>query len=255
MKTARRGGRAARSCVVIGDWGIDMQQTSRRQFVAASLAGLPMLAHASSAAPAALAAQAAPSGQAPVLIDPVLDRTIATVRELVAEGDARPASRKASARAIEATLGIQAAHIALHYDAQVRRGLRRREARVGRAALIEEMVKSAHDHQRHTVTHELVDAALTQLEQGGFSGVLYELQRAVRAARLNAPDVIQAAALRPVQFDFCADVKRAIEVAEIAAGLICAVAVLEPALFLEPFCAAAGLVVAAYKAMEWWWCS
>ena len=232
-----------------------MQQTSRRQFVAASLAGLPMLAHASSAAPAAFAAKAAPSGQgAPVLIDPVLDRTIATVRELVAEGDARPASRKASARAIEATLGIQAAHVALHYDAQVRRGLRRRQAQVGRAALIEELVKSARDHQRHAVTHELVDTALTQLEQGGFSGVLLELQRAVRAARLNAPDAIQAAALRPAQFDFCADVKRAIEVAEIAAGLICAMAVLEPALFLEPFCAAAGLVVAAYKAMEWWWC-
>jgi hypothetical protein len=214
-----------------------------------------MLAHASSAAPAAFAAQAAPSGQgAPVLIDPVLDRTIATVRELVAEGDARPASRKASARAIEATLGIQAAHIALHYDAQVRRGLRRRQARVGRAALIEEMVKSARDHQRHAVTHELVDAALTQLEQGGFSGVLRELQRAVRAARLNAPDPIQAAALRPAQFDFCADVKRAIEVAEIAAGLICAMAVLEPALFLEPFCAAAGLALAAYKALEWWYC-
>jgi hypothetical protein len=231
-----------------------MQQTSRRQFVAASLAGLPMLAHASSA-PAAFAAQAAPSGQgAPVLIDPVLDRTIATVRELVAEGDARPASRKASARAIEATLGIQAAHVALHYDAQVQRGLRRRQARVGRAALIEEMVKSARDHQRHTVTHELVDTALTQLEQGGFSGVLRELQRAIRAARLNAPDAIQAAALRPAQFDFCADVKRAIETAEIAAGLICAMAVLEPALFLEPFCAAAGLALAAYKALEWWYC-
>ena len=214
-----------------------------------------MLAHASSAAPAAFAAQAAPFGQgAPVLIDPVLDRTIATVRELVAEGDARPASRKASARAIEATLGIQAAHVALHYDAQVQRGLRRRQARVGRAALIEEMVKSARDHQRHTVTHELVDTALTQLEQGGFSGVLRELQRAIRAARLNAPDAIQAAALRPAQFDFCADVKRAIETAEIAAGLICAMAVLEPALFLEPFCAAAGLALAAYKALEWWYC-
>ena len=70
----------------------------------------------------------------PVLVDPVLDQTITTLRELVAEGDAKPASRKASARAIEATLGIQAAHIGLHYDAQLQRGLRRRQARVGRAA-------------------------------------------------------------------------------------------------------------------------
>ena len=50
-------------------------------------------------------------------MDPVLDQTITTLRELVAEGEAKPASRKASARAIEATLGIQAAHIGLHYDA------------------------------------------------------------------------------------------------------------------------------------------
>jgi len=30
--------------------------------------------------------------------------------------------------------------------------------------------------------------------------------------------------------------------------------VLEPTLALEPFCAAAGFVVASYKLMYWWWC-
>ncbi len=213
-----------------------------------------MLAYASSAAPAAFAPQPAARGPGgPILVDPVLDQTITTLRELVAEGEARPASRKQSARAIEATLGIQAAHIGLHYDAQLQRGLRRREARVGRAALIDEMVRSARDHKHHTVTHELVDAVLTKLEQGGLSGCLRDLQRTLRAARLNGPDAFQAAML-PAQFDFCADVKRAIEFAEIAAGIICAIAVLEPTLALEPFCAAAGLVVASYKALEWWWC-
>jgi hypothetical protein len=232
-----------------------MQQTSRRQFVTASLAGLPMLAYSSAAAPAPFAPQVAARGPGgPILVDPVLDQTIATTRELVAEGEARPASRKQSARAIEAMLGIQAAHIGLHYDAQLQRGLRRRQARVGRAALIDEMVRSARDHNRQTVTHELVDAVLTTLEQGGFSACLRELQRTVRAARLNAPDAFQVAMLRPAQFDFCADVKRAIEFAEIAAGIICSLAVLEPTLALEPFCAAAGLVLATYKAMEWWWC-
>ena len=104
-------------------------------------------------------------------MDPVLDQTITTLRELVAEGEAKPASRKASARAIEATLGIQAAHIGLHYDAQLQRGLRRRQARVGRAALIDEMVRSAHDHKRHAVTHELVDAVLTKLGAGRILGL------------------------------------------------------------------------------------
>jgi hypothetical protein len=231
-----------------------MQQPSRRQFVAASLGGLPMLAYAS-AAPAAFSPQAPSSGRSgPIRVDPVLDQTITTLRELVAEGDAKPASRKASARAIEATLGVQAAHIGLHYDAQVQRGLRRRLARDGRAALIDELVRSAHDHKRHTVTHEQVDAVLTKLEQGGFSGCLRDLQRALRAARLNAPDALQAAALRPAQYDFCSDCRMMIEAAEIAAGIICSIAVLEPTLFLEPFCAAAGLLVAAYKAMYWWWC-
>ena len=231
-----------------------MQQKSRRQFVTASLAGLPMLAYSSSA-PAAIPLQGAAAGQGgPLLVDPVLDQTITSLRELVAEGDAKPSSRKASARAIEVTLGVQAAHIALHYDPQLQRALRRRQARVGRAALIDEMVRSAREHKHDAVTHELVDTVLTKLEQGGFAGCLRDLQRALRAARLNAPDAFQAATLRPAQFDFCADCRMMIEFAEVAMGIICSIAVLEPTLALEPFCAAAGFVVASYKLMYWWWC-
>jgi hypothetical protein len=236
-----------------------MQQTSRRQFVAASLAGLPMIAHAGStalAAPSQAAPrQAAARQTATALVDPVLEQSLATARELVAEGNATPSARKANTRALEATLGIQAAHIGLHYDAQIQRALRRRLARVGRAAVIEEVVKFTRDHHQQGVTHELVDTALTALTRDGFSGRLKDLQRALRVARLNAPDAVQAAALLPGQFDFCADVRRAIELAEIAAGIACAIAVLEPSLGGEPFCAAAGLLVAIYKAMEWWWCS
>lgn len=231
-----------------------MQQTSRRQFVAASLAGLPMLAHASAAAPAALSTQAASGQPRNVLVDPVLEQTFQTLRELAAEGQAKPSSRKASARAIEATLGVQAAHIALHYDPQLQRALRRRAARVGRAALIDELVRSAHDHQRHTVTHEQVEVVLTKLEQGGFAGCLRDLQRALRAARLNAPDAVQAASLLPAQYDFCSDLRWVIEIAEQAAAIICSIAMLEPTWALEPFCAAAGLAVATYKAMQWMWC-
>jgi hypothetical protein len=233
---------------------LDMQQTSRRQFVTASLAGLPMLAHASAAAPATFAPQAAARVQGSALVDPVLDQTVTTLRELVAEGEAKPSARKASARAIEATLGVQAAHIGLHYDSQLQRALRRRQARVGRAALIDQMVRSAHDHKRHSVTHEQVDLVLTKLEQGGFAGCLRDLQRAVRAARLNAPDAVQAVALLPGQYDFCADLRWVIEIAEQAAAIICSLAVLEPTWALEPFCAAAGLAVAMYKAMQWIWC-
>lgn len=213
-----------------------------------------MLAYSSSAATAAFAPQAPARGQGPVLVDPVLDSTIATLRELVAEGDARPASRKASARGIEAILGVQAAHVGLHYDAQVQRALRRREARVGRAVLIDDLVRSAHNHQRHSVTPELIDSALTKLAKDGVSGCLRDLQRALRAARLNAPDAVQAAGFRTTQFDFCADVRMMIEAATIAMEIICAIAILEPTFALEPFCAAAAMIVAGYKALQWWWC-
>lgn len=230
-----------------------MKQTSRRQFVTTSLVGLPMLAVAGSAASALGPPEGAAQGQ-PILGDPVLDQTIAAARELVAEGDAKPASRRENARAIEATLGIQAAHVALHYDAQIQRGLRRRLGRAGRAALLDDLVKSARAHGKRDVTHEQIDEVLTRMEKGGFSQFLRELQHSVRAARLNGRDAVQAASLRPVQWDFCADCRRAIEFAEMAAGLICSIAVLEPTLALEPFCAAAGLIVASYKALEWWYC-
>ena len=230
-------------------------EKSRRQFVTASLAGLPMLAYAGSTAAPALASQTqAPGRGRPILVDPVLEQTIATVRDLVAEAEAKPSLRRENARAIEATLGIQAAHISHHYDAQVQRALRRREARVGRAALIDELVRSAHDHKRHTVTHAQVDEVLTRLEQGGFSGCLRELQRALRAARVNGANGVQAVALLPGQYDFCSDVRMMIDIAEQAAAIICSIAVLEPTWALEPFCAAAGLIVAAYKAMQWWYC-
>jgi hypothetical protein len=45
-----------------------------------------------------------------------------------------------------------------------------------------------------------------------------------------------------------------IEWAEMAAGLICSIAILEPTLAIEPFCAAATLILASYKALYWWWC-
>jgi len=233
-----------------------MQQPSRRQFVAASLAGLPMLAQSSTAAPAkALPLQSASAAQLGIgAVDPVLAETIANLRELVSEGDAKPASRKEMGRAIETLMGIQAAHIGLHYDPHIQRALKRRIGRVGRAIFVDEIVKSARDQKRHHVTHELVDEALTKLAQHGFAGCIRDVQRAVRAARLHAPDAFLAAALRPAQYDFCSDIKWIIEFAEMVAGIICIIAMAEPTFALEPFCAAAQATVLTYKAMQWWWC-
>jgi len=231
-----------------------MQQPSRRQFVAASLAGLPMLAQASTAAPL-LPLQAAGAGKPGIGTgDPILDQTLANLRELVAEGDANPGARKQAARAIEATLGVHAAHVAATYDARVQRGLKRCEARLGRAGLIEEVVRHARQGGRHDVTHDAVDTALTTLEKQGVAGSVRDLQRAVRAARLRALDGIQAAAWRPAQYDFCADVMWVLEIAELVAGIVCFIAFAEPTFALEPFCAAAAAYVVYVKALKWWFC-
>ena len=230
-----------------------MQQPSRRQFVAASLAGLPMLAQAGTAAPF-LPLQAAAAGQPAVGTgDPVLDQTIANVRELIAEGDANPGARKQATRAIEATLGVQAAHIAVHYDPQIQRGLKRCEARLGRAAFVEEVVRHARHRGQLEVTHDAVDTALTTLKKHGVAGVVLDLQRALRGARLHAPDAVQAAALRLAQYDFCADVRWMIELFEIIAGIICMIAFAEPTWALEPFCAAAQAYVVYLKGLRWWY--
>ena len=228
-----------------------MQQPSRRQFVAASLAGLPMLAQVSSAAPF-LPAQAAAAKPAIRTGDPVLDQTLTTLRDLVAEGDANPGSRKQAARAIEATLGVHAAHVAATYDPRVKRALKQCEARFGRAGVIEEVLRHARQGGRHDLTPDGVDTALKVIEQHGVAGSVRDLQRAIRAARLSTPDALQAAAWRPAQYDFCADVLWVLELAELAAGIICFIAFAEPTWFLEPFCAAAAAYVVYVKGLKWW---
>ena len=105
-------------------------QPSRRQFVTASLAGLPLLVSGT-----VVASQARGGKAPPRAADPVLDHITANLRELVAEGEATPAARPGAARGIEATLGVLAAHLETYYDPPLMQALRRHETRVGRAAL------------------------------------------------------------------------------------------------------------------------
>jgi hypothetical protein len=231
-----------------------MQQPSRRQFVAASLAGLPLLAQAGTAAPL-LPAQAPRTGQPAIRTgDPVLDQTLTTLRDLVDEGNANPGARKQAARAIEATLGVHAAHIAANYDARIRRGIKLAEARLGRAGVIEQCLRHVRSQGRHDLTYDGADAALTALEKHGVAGTVRDMQRALRGVRLHAADGLQAAAFLPAQYDFCADLNWILEMAEWVAGFTCVLAILEPTWALEPFCLAAQFYVASLKLMKWWHC-
>jgi hypothetical protein len=205
---------------------------SRRQFVAA-VATVPFL-------PYAVAAQSRAQPSAP---DPVLEQIVADLRELSAEFDAQPASRKATMRAMESTLGIGAAHLAVTFDPRFLTAIRRRSARQGRAALIQDVVNQAHARRNHNVAHDAVDAALTRLEQRGLSGCFRDVQQTIRKIRLQAPEQFQAAASRTMQFDYCADLNWMINMLEGIVAIVCAVAILEPTVGGEVACGAITLAL------------
>src|SRR5688572_1891224 len=188
----------------------------RRQFVA-SLAGVPLLFQFPRTAVAQRSSP--PAG----FSDPVLEQIIADLRELKAEVEADRAPRKHTLRAIETTLGIQAAHFSAHYDAHVRTALRRREARLGPAALVPELLNAAHDRNQHDVTYQTLDAALTRLDARGVSGSLRDVRQAIRNIRLNAPDSLQPAALRGIQFDYCSDLNWHIQLLESIVSIACGI--------------------------------
>ena len=220
--------------------------SDRRQFVA-SLAGAPLLLQLPTTGAQRSAAQAGFS-------DPVLEQIIADLRELKAEVDADRAPRKQTLRAIETTLGIQAAHISAHYDAHVRSVLRRREARLGRAGLLQELLNLAHDRKQHDVTYQSLDAALTRLEEQGVAGSLRDVKQAIRNIRLNAPDGLQPAALSGLQFDYCADLRWMISLMEAVVAIACGIAILEPTPGGEIACGALTLALGLLYAQRAWWC-
>jgi hypothetical protein len=216
---------------------------SRRQFVA-SIAIVPLLTQSAGA-------QRRPAATAP---DPVLDQILADLRELSSEFDRQPQSRKATMRAMESTLGIGAAHLAAHYDANVQAALRRRQARVGRSALVQEVMNHAHDNRNHAIAADAIETALTRLQQQGVSGSFREVQQTIRRIRLAAPDQIQAASAGFTQFDYCADLNWMISNLEGMVAIVCAIAVLEPTLAGEIPCAALTLALGILLVQRAWFC-
>jgi hypothetical protein len=187
---------------------------SRREFVA-SIATMPFLPQALERRPAG----------AP---DPVLDQILADLRELSAELESQPRSRKATMRAMESAMSVGAAHLAAHYDADFQSALRRRMAKTGRTVLVQDIVTQAHDRNNHDVSYDAVDAAITRLQSRGLSGSFRDVQEATRRVRLQAPEQIQAAAFPAVQWDYCSDLNWMISIMEAVTAIACGIAILEP---------------------------
>lgn len=194
-----------------------MMIPSRRQFVAA-MAAVPFLPSAGNAQ----------GRSASISADPVLDQVLDDLRNLRTELESQPASRKSTLRAMESALGIGAAHLAVHYDADCKRALRRAQSRrSSRAALIQEIVQQARERGQDAVTFDSVDNAMSRLDQYGLSGAFREVQQITRRIRLQSPDQVQAASAR-VQFDYCSDLNWMIGLMEAMVSLACAIAILEP---------------------------
>lgn len=217
---------------------------NRRQFVA-SLASVPLLLETTSAEQP----RPQPSG-----VDPVLDKITADLRELAAEFETQPTTRKQTMRGMEVALGLQAAHFGARYDAQIRRSLRARETRIGRAALIQETLTFAHDRKQHEVSYQAVEQALTRLAQRGVAGAVSDVADTIKKIRLNAPDPIQQAAIRGAQWDYCSDLKWQIDMMTAMAALICGLAGLEPGPFFEAGCAAVTFALGLLLLQQWWFC-
>jgi len=217
---------------------------NRRQFVA-SLSGVPLLLQTASAQQT--------SGRVAPAQDPVLQQILTDIRELTAEGEAQPNARKAAMRGIETSLGILATHFSTHYDRPIQAALKRREARLGRAALISEIVNDGH-RMNHAVSSENVEEGLKRFNQIGLAGSLRNLQRAQRNVRLNAPDAIQAVTMRRAQFAYCDDLAWQIQMLEAATLIACALALAEPTPLGEAACIAMSLMLASLLISKLWWC-
>ena len=217
---------------------------SRRQFVA-SIATVPFLPQIGGAQP-----QRRPPGRA----DAVLDQVLANLRELSAELETQPRSRRATLRAIESTLGVGATHLAAHYDNEIQSALVRRQSRLGRAALTDDLVKHARQSGNPDVTHEAIEAALTRLEQRGVSGGFRDVQEVTRRIRLQAPEQIQAASARALQFDYCADLNWMIDLTNMTIQIVCGIALLEPTPGGEIACGALMLALGLLLLQKMIWC-
>ncbi len=217
---------------------------SRRQFVAA-IAAVPFTSHIASAQ----------RRDQPAAADPVLEQIVAELRALGSEFEkAQPGARKSLLRAMESTLSTGASHLQANYDGRLQAVLRRRESRLGRAALVDELVQHAHDARAVQVTRDAVETAMDRLARHGMSGGLRDAERTMRKIRLQAPEAIQAAALGSSQYDYCADLIWMINNLEGMVAIVCAIAVLEPTWGGEIPCAALTLALGLLLVQRAWFC-
>ena len=241
--------------------------TTRRQFVAGTLAGVPALV----LAPDGLARQARPATPVGDAVWEQIRWELSRVYDELRKGVARADSL----RAFESALRMHAAHAsATRFDAALARALGARLDRNGRPALIEEVARRSrsHDHRRDVemlrafpnyrpdprVPHQPftaaeVDTAIDVVAAGKASRTLLvaadELRRRVEQLVARQTEAVNH---RRVRQDDCWALQQAIRAMEALTGLVCALAVLQPELM--PACVVSAFEVAMLQLTYWIMC-
>jgi hypothetical protein len=237
---------------------------SRRQFVAGTLAGVPVFL----LAPSSVGQRPRPVPPAdPVWIQ--IGRELARVYEELRSGPLRADSL----RAFESALRMHAAHAsATGFDAALKKSLSARLDAVGRSRIVDELTRGADGHRRHdevrkhfpryvpderiprvVISAEDADRVLTGVAAGGASPLLLaaadEIGRKVEELVARQP---QPASFRRVQHDQCWAMQQALRALEALTGLVCSLVILQPE--LAPACAISAFELAGLQLAYWWMC-
>jgi len=235
--------------------------TTRRQFVATSVASLPVLL----CAPDPELRAAAQTGTD----DPVLDQISADVLRAYEELRENP-RRVDSLRAFEAALRYHATYAtAVHFDEAVKRGLKKQITAQGRQGLLEAVVND--DHARHRREAELrkrfpgftpdarvpvsapilledATAALELLERHGLAPSLHAMANQIKGLheRLAKSQPIVNVALVKDPSE-CLWIEQALRALEAMAGVICMMSMAQPEFI--PACMALGMDIVMYQVL------
>jgi hypothetical protein len=238
---------------------------TRRQFVAGTLAGVPVFL----LAPTSLGQR----GRPPVPpADPVWDQIRRELTRVYEELRSGPV-RADSLRAFESALRMHAAHAtATGFDAVLKRSIGARLDAVGRAQVVDDIARGAHIHRRDreirkqfprfvpdariphmAIAAEDIDRVLTGVVDGGASPILLaaadELRRKVEELAARQP---QAAAFHRVKQDTCWAMQQSLRALEALTGIICALSVVQPE--LAPACAVSAFELGMLQLAYWLTC-
>lgn len=225
-----------------------MNVMTRRGFAAAVVVPVGALAIRAAWFAEPVAAQGPRGTRTTALQDPVLTQLHADIQELASEARANPTGRKASLRAIESLLAVEATHFGQHYDAGLSALLGQGVRTSGGAdALVARLLQA---NPSAAYTPDQYRKGLDLLLEAPLSVWIRQTAGHLREIREKAP-ALALAGYRPAIYMNCSDLLRSIEHWTWVGGIIGMGALVEPGPFFEAGLLAVGTVIAGYQLAYW----